>query len=74
MIQAFAAMVEKAPLERFAYEPEALGSNDIELGDFAPSRSLAHSDIHLIDDDWKKSTLPGRPRARDRRARAPRWC
>lgn len=56
MIQAYAAMEPKAPLQPFSYATPELGAHDVELE--VTHCGLCYSDIHLIDDDWKKSRYP----------------
>jgi len=55
-VQAFAAPSAKAALEPFSYEAGALGPHDVELE--ITHCGLCHSDLHLIDDDWKRSVYP----------------
>jgi len=52
-IPAYAAMEPKASLEPFSYATPELGAHDVELE--VTHCGLCYSDIHLIDDDWKKS-------------------
>jgi uncharacterized zinc-type alcohol dehydrogenase-like protein len=56
---AHAALAKGAPLEPFAYEPEALGPNDVEIE--VSHCGLCHSDIHLIDDGWGRAKYPQVP-------------
>lgn len=56
MIPAYAAMEPKAALQPFSYAAPELGANDVELE--VSHCGLCYSDIHLIDDDWKKSRYP----------------
>jgi uncharacterized zinc-type alcohol dehydrogenase-like protein len=56
MIPAYATMEPKALLQPFAYEAPELGAHDVELE--ISHCGLCYSDIHLIDDDWKKSQYP----------------
>jgi uncharacterized zinc-type alcohol dehydrogenase-like protein len=53
---AFAATAPRAALERFVYQASPLGPHDIELE--ISHCGLCHSDLHLIDDDWKCSSYP----------------
>jgi uncharacterized zinc-type alcohol dehydrogenase-like protein len=55
-IHAHAALEPKARLVPFQYEPGALGPHDVELE--VTHCGLCYSDVHLIDDDWKKSRYP----------------
>jgi uncharacterized zinc-type alcohol dehydrogenase-like protein len=55
-IHAFAALAPKARLVPFEYAPGALGAHDVELE--VSHCGLCYSDVHLIDDDWKKSRYP----------------
>ncbi|RMG69044.1 MAG: NAD(P)-dependent alcohol dehydrogenase [Calditrichaeota bacterium] len=55
-IAAFAAHGPGQPLERFAYRPEPLGPQDVEVQiEFC---GICHSDVHLIDNDWGISQYP----------------
>ncbi len=56
IIHAFAALEPKARLVPFQYDPSALGPHDVELE--VTHCGLCYSDVHLIDDDWKKSRYP----------------
>lgn len=55
-VQAFAALVAKAPLVPFSYEAAPLGDTDVEIE--VSHCGLCHSDVHLIDDAWNRSTYP----------------
>jgi uncharacterized zinc-type alcohol dehydrogenase-like protein len=55
-IAAYAAMEPKARLQPYSYAPPELGAHDVELE--VTHCGLCYSDIHLIDDDWKKSRYP----------------
>nr|HEX4317806.1 NAD(P)-dependent alcohol dehydrogenase [Kofleriaceae bacterium] len=55
-IDAYAALEAKAQLTPWSYEPGALGPHDVELE--VTHCGLCFSDVHLIDDDWKKSVYP----------------
>jgi uncharacterized zinc-type alcohol dehydrogenase-like protein len=55
-IHAFAAMARGEPLQPFSYEPADLGPFEILVK--VSHCGLCYSDIHLIDDDWKKSKYP----------------
>jgi uncharacterized zinc-type alcohol dehydrogenase-like protein len=55
-ISSFAAFAKKEALRPHEYAPEELGPHDVEI---AISHSgICHSDLHLIDDDWARSTYP----------------
>lgn len=56
MIPAYAAMEPKARLQPFSYAAPMLGAHDVELE--VSHCGLCYSDIHLIDDDWRKSRYP----------------
>ena len=55
-IHAYAAMEPKAALQPYSYATPDLGAHDVELE--VTHCGLCYSDIHLIDDDWKKSRYP----------------
>ena len=55
-IECYAALEAKKPLEPFQYEPNALHPLDVEIQ--ITHCGICHSDIHLIDDDWKISHYP----------------
>ncbi len=55
-IHAYAAIGPGEPLQPFSYEAPHLGPFEILLK--VSHCGLCHSDIHLIDDDWKKSIYP----------------
>jgi len=55
-IHAFAAKNAKEPLAPFAYDAPQLDPYEVLLK--VTHCGLCHSDIHLIDDDWKKSQYP----------------
>lgn len=55
-IQAYAAMARGAPLEPFAYEPEQLGENDVEIS--VSLCGVCHSDASMVQDDWGISRYP----------------
>ena len=54
--QGYAALKEKSPLEIFNYEPQVLGPHDVEIS--ITHCGICHSDIHLIDNDWKTNIYP----------------
>jgi uncharacterized zinc-type alcohol dehydrogenase-like protein len=56
MIPAYAALEPRALLQPFSYMAPELGAHDVELE--VSHCGLCYSDIHLIDDDWKKSRYP----------------
>lgn len=55
-IQAWAAPAAAQPLVPFAYDAAELGPEDVELE--VSHCGLCHSDLHLIDDAWKRSAFP----------------
>jgi len=55
-INAYAANKKGAQLEPYAYEPGALGNNDVEVR--VTHCGICHSDVHLIDNDWGLSSYP----------------
>lgn len=55
-IQAFAAMAPKNALEPFSYPEPTLSPHEV-LIEITHS-GLCYSDIHLIDNDWKRSIYP----------------
>jgi uncharacterized zinc-type alcohol dehydrogenase-like protein len=55
-IAGYAALEAKAALVPFSYEPGVLAPYDVELE--VTHCGLCYSDIHLVDNDWKKSTYP----------------
>lgn len=55
-IDAYAVMAAGKELEKFRYDPKELGPHDIEVK--ITHCGICHSDIHLIDDDWKMSSFP----------------
>lgn len=55
-IEAYAALEPKARLQPFSYATPELGAHEVELE--VTHCGLCYSDIHLIDDDWKKSRYP----------------
>src|SRR5689334_7353850 len=55
-IQAFAAKQAKSQLSLFQYSEPELGPFDLLLE--ITHCGLCHSDIHLIDNDWNRSTYP----------------
>lgn len=55
-VDAYAAHEPGAALSPFRYEPEGLGPNDVEIE--ITHCGICHSDLHLIDDDWRTSQYP----------------
>ena len=55
-INAYAAHEAKSPLKPFSYEAGDLGTHDIEIA--ITHCGICFSDIHLLDDDWKRTTYP----------------
>ncbi len=49
-------MEPKSALQPFSYDPDELGPHGVELA--VTHCGLCFSDIHLIDNDWAKSTYP----------------
>jgi len=47
---AWAALGAGSQLERFDYEPEPLGPDDVEVA--ITHCGICHSDVHLVDGDW----------------------
>lgn len=56
MINGFACYNPKEKMRAFAYEPGPLGENEVEVR--VTHCGICHSDIHLIDNDWKISSYP----------------
>jgi uncharacterized zinc-type alcohol dehydrogenase-like protein len=56
MIQAFAAFKPKGSLKPFVYREPKLGTYDVKIA--ISHCGLCHSDLHLLDDDWKISHYP----------------
>ena len=55
-IHAYAASAPKEKLKAFIYDAPPLGPFDILIK--VSHCGLCHSDVHLIDDDWKRSKYP----------------
>ncbi|MCM2282186.1 MAG: NAD(P)-dependent alcohol dehydrogenase [Bdellovibrionaceae bacterium] len=55
-VEAFAAPSARSALQPWSYDPAPLGPEDIEIR--ISHCGICHSDIHLIDDDWKVSRYP----------------
>jgi alcohol/geraniol dehydrogenase (NADP+) len=52
----YAAPAAGKPLEPYSFEPRPLGAGDVELT--ISHCGLCHSDLHLVNDDWKMSRYP----------------
>jgi len=52
----YAAKEPQGQLQSFQYEPEPLGSHEVEVK--ITHCGICHSDIHLIDNDWSISDYP----------------
>ncbi|MGZ3688078.1 MAG: NAD(P)-dependent alcohol dehydrogenase, partial [Bdellovibrionota bacterium] len=55
-INAYAALGPKSALSPFTYEPGNLGAFDVEIA--ISHCGICFSDVHLLDDDWKRTTFP----------------
>jgi uncharacterized zinc-type alcohol dehydrogenase-like protein len=55
-IDAYAANEAGSALTPLAYAPDALGPNDVEIE--ITHCGICHSDLHLIDNDWRTSQYP----------------
>jgi uncharacterized zinc-type alcohol dehydrogenase-like protein len=55
-ISALAAMERRGRLEPHRYDPGELGATEVEIA--VTHCGLCHSDLHLIDDSWQRSTYP----------------
>lgn len=55
-IHAFAALKQKEALQPFIYKAPALGPFDVLIK--ISHCGLCHSDVHLIDNNWKRSIYP----------------
>jgi uncharacterized zinc-type alcohol dehydrogenase-like protein len=55
-ISAYAALSSKGRLQPYTYEPAPLQPFEILIK--TTHCGLCHSDVHLIDDDWKRSRYP----------------
>ncbi|HSX11805.1 MAG TPA: alcohol dehydrogenase catalytic domain-containing protein, partial [Chlamydiales bacterium] len=55
-IHAYAALAARAELTPFTYTAAPLGPFDILIK--ISHCGLCHSDVHLIDDNWKRSKYP----------------
>ncbi len=56
VIQAYAALSPKAPLERITIPLRAVGEHDVLLG--VKYSGICHTDIHQIREDWGKAIFP----------------
>lgn len=56
MIRAYAAQTIGQPLQIFSYEPNALNEEEVEV--VVSHCGICHSDVHLVDNDWKNSLYP----------------
>ncbi|PTL84742.1 NAD(P)-dependent alcohol dehydrogenase [Vitiosangium sp. GDMCC 1.1324] len=52
----YAAPAAGKPLEPFSFQPRPLGSGDVEIA--ISHCGVCHSDLHLVNDDWKMSRYP----------------
>jgi uncharacterized zinc-type alcohol dehydrogenase-like protein len=55
-VKAFAAKAPGQHLEPFSYDLPPLGAHDVEIA--VSHCGICHSDIHMIDNDWKISRYP----------------
>jgi len=55
-VQAYAAVVAKATLTPFTYNPPELIDDQVEIK--VTHCGICHSDLHMIDNDWGWSTYP----------------
>jgi uncharacterized zinc-type alcohol dehydrogenase-like protein len=55
-ISALASNEPKSPLQPFAYEAAQLGPHDVEIA--ITHCGICFSDVHLLDNDWKRTTYP----------------
>jgi uncharacterized zinc-type alcohol dehydrogenase-like protein len=56
MIHAYAAPGAAKPLKPFEYSPSTLNDDEVEIS--IECCGLCHSDLHVINDDWKNSKYP----------------
>ena len=56
MIKAYAASEAGGKLERFDYDPGALGSNDVEIA--VQHCGICHSDLSMLDNEWGITQYP----------------
>ena len=55
-IHAFAAKAPKGKLEPFAYEAGPLKANEVDIE--VTHCGICHSDVHMIDNDWRMASFP----------------
>jgi uncharacterized zinc-type alcohol dehydrogenase-like protein len=55
-IHAYAAREARSALQPLEIEPAPLGPHDVEIA--VSHCGICHSDVHLVDDDWKMSVYP----------------
>jgi uncharacterized zinc-type alcohol dehydrogenase-like protein len=55
-IAAYAALAAKQPLSPYVYEPSPLLDTEVEVE--ISHCGICHSDLHLIDNDWRTSSYP----------------
>lgn len=56
MIHAYATSGAAKPLKPFEYSPSAVNDDEVEIA--IECCGLCHSDLHVINDDWKNSKYP----------------
>lgn len=56
MINAFAVMQARGPLEAFQYDPGPIGHTEVEID--VEYCGVCHSDLSMIDNDWGRSAYP----------------
>lgn len=52
----YAASAAGKPLEPYSFEPRPLGPGDVEIA--ISHCGVCHSDLHLVNDDWRMSRYP----------------
>ncbi len=55
-VNAYAALAARQALSPFKYEPPDLQPHEMEIK--ISHCGICHSDIHLIDNDWRFSSYP----------------
>lgn len=55
-IAAYAAHLAGGPLVRYEYEPGPLGTDEVEIA--VESCGVCHSDLSMLDDEWRRSAWP----------------
>jgi uncharacterized zinc-type alcohol dehydrogenase-like protein len=55
-VTAYAAKTPQGKLERYDYEAEPLGADDVEID--VTHCGIYHSDLAMIDNDWGRSQYP----------------